>query len=152
MPWRVRGKVVSWANCSVGVQSCPTRPAAPPCDPNRPARGMSESKTRTYHGRVGLGRAAGRRGGSGRTGRRQNSPPRRQASFIPSKASTKCRLNVSPEARTSDILCKPTEEHNERLRTGLLAVYPQFINRKRNALCSWLLTSGPTPLFLCKPF
>ena len=38
MPWRVRGTVVSWANCSVCVQSCPTpprRPAERP-DPTRP--------------------------------------------------------------------------------------------------------------------
>ena len=42
MPWGVRGSLVSWANCSVGVLSCPRpRPAAPPCAPTRPARGMS---------------------------------------------------------------------------------------------------------------
>ena len=38
MPWRGWGTLVSWANCSVGVQSCPTpprRPAARP-DPTRP--------------------------------------------------------------------------------------------------------------------
>ena len=43
MAWRVRGTVVSWANRSVGVPSCPAlpRPAAPPCAaPTRPARGM----------------------------------------------------------------------------------------------------------------
>ena len=42
--WRVRGRVVSWANQSVGVPSCPSppRPAVPPCAaPSRPARGMS---------------------------------------------------------------------------------------------------------------
>ena len=38
MPWRVRGTLVSWANNSVGTQSCPTppgRPAGRP-DPTRP--------------------------------------------------------------------------------------------------------------------
>ena len=38
MPWRVRGTLVSWANCFVGVPSCPApprRPAARP-DPTRP--------------------------------------------------------------------------------------------------------------------
>ena len=38
MPWRVRGTLVSWANSSVGTQSCPTpprRPAVRP-DPTRP--------------------------------------------------------------------------------------------------------------------
>ena len=38
-------------------------------------------------------------------------------------ASKKRRFNVSPEARTSEILCKPTEEQNQRLTTGLSAVY-----------------------------
>ena len=44
------------------------------------------------------GRSARRGGGAGsvRTGRRQNSPPRRQASLVPSKASRTHRLNVSP--------------------------------------------------------
>ena len=44
MPRRARGSVVSWANRSVGVPSCPAqpRPAALPCAaPTRPARGMS---------------------------------------------------------------------------------------------------------------
>ena len=38
MPWRVCGTLVSWANCSVGVPSCPApprRPAVRP-DPTRP--------------------------------------------------------------------------------------------------------------------
>ena len=58
-----------------------------------------ESKTRTYHGRVGSGRGAERRGGVG-----QNSSPRKQASLLPPKASMTRRLNVSPEARTSEIV------------------------------------------------
>ena len=116
---------------------------------------LVESKTRTYHGRVGSGRTAGRRGGgagSGRTGRRQNISPRRQASLVPSKASKTRRLNVSPEARTSEFRCKPMEEHNDRLTSGLCPVYVRFITGTRSALRSWLLTSGPTPCCLCKPF
>ena len=38
IPWRVRGRLVSWANNFVGIQSCPTllrRPAVRP-DPTRP--------------------------------------------------------------------------------------------------------------------
>ena len=38
MPWKLRGMLVSWANSSVGIQSCPTpphRPAVRP-DPTRP--------------------------------------------------------------------------------------------------------------------
>ena len=49
--------------------------------------------------------------------------------------------NVSPEARTNEILCKPVEEHNERLTRGTTA-----------ARCSWLLTSGPALMCLCKSF
>ena len=77
-----------------------------------------DSKTRTYHGRVGLGRTAGWWGRSGRTGRRQNSSPRRQASCIPSKKSTKCRLYDSPGARRSEIPFKQTKKHNDRMTSG----------------------------------
>ena len=35
---------------------------------------------------------------------------------------------------------------------GSSAVHPQLINETRSALCSWLLTSGPTPICLCEPF
>ena len=135
MPSKVRGTLVSWANSSVGSRSCPTSPAAPPCASIRPARGMSglkayvtgfsldhlgmcalsnlfvespvESKTRTYHGRVGSRRTAGWRARLGRTGCQQNCSPRRLASLVSSKASKTRRLNISPEARTSEILCKP---------------------------------------------
>ena len=109
-------------------------------------------KTRTYHGWVWSGARRGGGAGLGRTGRRQNSSPRRQASLLPSKASETRRLKVSPEERTSEILCKPMEEHNDRLTSGLRPVYVRFITRTKSALCSWLLTSGPSPLCLCKPF
>ena len=59
------------------------------------------------------------------------------------------RLNVSPEARTSEILCKPNAGTKSAVDP---AVYPRFINGTRSALCSLLLTSGPTPFCLCKPF
>ena len=35
----------------------------------------------------------------------------------------KIRFNVSPEARTSETLCKPIEEQNQRLTRGLPPVY-----------------------------
>ena len=41
------------------------------------------------------------------TGYQQNCLPRRQASLVLFKASKKRRLNVFPEARTSEIICKP---------------------------------------------
>ena len=40
-----------------------------------------------------------------------------------SKASKTRRFNVSREARTSEILCKPTEKPNQWLTSGLSAVY-----------------------------
>ena len=84
--------------------------------PDRISRPV-EPKTWTYHERVRSGRTARRRG-SGRTACQQNCSPRRQASFAPSKASKTRRLHDSPEARTSEILCKPMEDQNPRLTTG----------------------------------
>ena len=40
--------------------------------------------------------------------------PEKPRSIVLSKASKTRRFNVSREARTSEILCKPTEEQNER--------------------------------------
>ena len=36
-------------------------------------------------------------------------------------------MNDFPEARTSEILFKPIEEHSDGLTTDLSAVYPRFI-------------------------
>ena len=112
------------------------------------------SNPKPGHTTGGSGRGARRSGraGSGKIGCQQNYSPRKQKSTVPSKASKKRRFNVSPEARTSEILCKPTEEQNDRLTSGLSPVYHRFISGTRSALCSWLLTSGPTPFCLCKPF
>ena len=78
------------------------------------------SSPKPGHTTGGSGRGARRGGGagSGRTGCQQNCSPRRQASLVPPKASKTRRLNVSPEARTSEILCKPVEEQNPRLTRG----------------------------------
>ena len=64
-----------------------------------------ESKTHTYHGHVGSRRTAGRRGGVGQD-------------WMPTE-------QFSPEARISESLCQPMEEHNERLTSGLSAGYPR---------------------------
>ena len=68
-----------------------------------------------YHKRVGAGRRMGLRrrsgAGPGRTGRRRVGSPKKQPSPLPAKASRIPRttvLNVSSEARTQEILCKPT--------------------------------------------
>ena len=167
--WRVRGTLVSWANSSVGIQSCPIPPrrSAVRPEPTRPwyvpvlestginrmqelnpwlttglsavyprdrerffslaadqwidafvslnpsfMQGMSGKSCRIQNldiPRVGSGRGArrGGRAGSGRIRRQQNCSPRKQRILITSKASKKRRLNVSLEARASEILCKP---------------------------------------------
>ena len=89
--------------------------------------------------------------GSGMTLCQQNYPPRGQSFLVPYKASKTRRLKT-PEARTSEILCKPMEEENPRLTTGSSPVYQRFITGTRSALSSWLLTSGQTPICLRKPF
>ena len=63
------------------------------------------------------GRDARRSGqaGWGKIGCQQNDSPRKQKSTVLSKKSKKSRFNVSPEARTSEIRCKPMEEQNQRL-------------------------------------
>ena len=84
--------------------------------------------------------------GSGKTGCQQNCSPRGQETLVPSKAWKTRRLNVSPEARTSEILCNPNAGTKNRLTTGSSAVHPRIITGTASALSSWLLTSGPMPL------
>ena len=126
---RCRGQMtlVFCAYCSVGVLCCPV----PPCRPSvrRDPNGLwyvwvlepVESKTRTYHGQPGRGARRNGGAGSGRTGCQQNCSPRGHASLAPSKESKTSRLNVFPEARTSEILCKPMQEQSPRLNRGLTA-------------------------------
>ena len=88
----------------------------------------------TTAGRVGApSGAAGR--GRARLGANRIIRPGNKKSTGPSKASKKRRSNVSPEARTSEILCKPTEEQNQRLTLGFSPVYHRFISGTRSALC-----------------
>ena len=78
------------------------------------------SSPKPGHTTGGSRRSARRSGGagSGRTVRQQNCAPREQSFLALCKASKKHRLNVSPEAQTSEILCKPMEEQNQRFITG----------------------------------
>ena len=81
---------------------------------------LNLSSPKPGHTTGGSSRGARRGGGaeSVRTGCQQNCSPRRQASLVLSKASKTRRLNDSPKARTSEILCKPVEEQNPRLTRG----------------------------------
>ena len=70
-----------------------------------------ESKTRTYHERFGAARlTAG--GGAGRdwTGCRQVGSPKETTVSLALPAVEGRVFNVSPKARTKEILCKPMEE------------------------------------------
>ena len=72
---------------------------------------MHLSSPKPEHTTGGSRRGARRGGeaGSGRTVRQQKCSPRKNSFLALFKASKKCRLNVSPEAQTSEILCKPVE-------------------------------------------
>ena len=78
------------------------------------------SNPKPGHTTGGLGRGARRSGraGSGKIECQQNYSPKKQRSTVPPKASKKRRFNFPPEARTSEILFKPTEEQNQRLTRG----------------------------------
>ena len=113
-----------------------------------------ESKTRTHYGPVGSGRRmAGRRGGAGlgRTGRRRVDPARRQPSLLPSSESKTMSWTFLRKNEQTKSHVNRMREQNHRLPTGLSAVYPRLISGTAIALRSWLLTSVPTPICLCKP-
>ena len=73
---------------------------------------LSNPKPGHTSGWSGRGARRGGGAGSGRTGCQQNCSPRGQASLAPPKATKTRRLKDTPEARTSEILCKPMEEQN----------------------------------------
>ena len=124
---------------------------------------LVESKHQTYHGRVGRGQQTpGRRVGARRGGVERGGAGRgemgwcsvdqdaggsvRRGNLRPacSPKNTKERMSWTfSEARGYKILCKPMEEHNERLTSGRRAAVKRFIRRVTAALRSWLLTSGP---------
>ena len=102
---------------------------------SRPADLSSPKPGHTTGGsRRGARRCGG--AGSGRTVCQQNCSPRKQSSLSLSKVLKTRRLNVSPEARTSEILSKPMEEQSPRLTTGSSAVY------QRDEKRSFLLAAG----------
>ena len=71
--------------------------------------------------------------------------------IVLSRASKTRRFNVSREARTSEILLKPTEKPNQRL-TSLYKRFISSLSVARSALCSWLPTCGTMPFHLYNPF
>ena len=133
------GGVAQWSRDS----GCPVRPRTnlPFCFPEHTF--FQKFKTQKYHGQVGSGRrTAGRRGGAGRggSGRRRVCPPRRHRTLLPPRGSTATVLDDFPEARTSQVVCKPTGEPKTRV-----CVLSALVGGQKSALHSWLLTSGPSP-------
>ena len=97
---------------------------------------LSISKPGHTTGRSGRGARRGARAGSGSIGCQQNCLPRKQESLVLSKASKTRRLNVSPESRTSEILCKSNagtkSPVDNRFIRGLFSTYQR--DRERSSL------------------
>ena len=109
-------------------------------------RNLSSPKPGYSTGGSGLGSAwrggAWRRGGAlwDGTGHQRVGPPRRQLTLLTLGAWKTTVQDDSSEARTNEVLFKSEEEQNILLTWGTAS-----------ALCSWLLTSGLSPICLCKP-
>ena len=124
MIWKVRGGLISWANSSVGIQSCPTPPRHPAVrpDPNRPwyVRVLDSTSLGTMlvcvlvthlsnpkpgHTEGGSGRGA-RRGGA----RQDGTPTEQFAQEISDPRTPQGIEETSPERffrSTNKIVCKP---------------------------------------------
>ena len=92
------------------------------------------SNSKSGHFKGGSGRSAQQSGwaGSGKIWCKQNHSPRKQKVHCSSKASKKSRFNVSPGAKTSEILCKLTGEQNQWFTHSLSAFHHWD---EKNALC-----------------
>ena len=100
---------------------------------------------------TGASRRGARRGGgtrSGRTVRQYNGAPIEQFFLALSKASKTRRLNVFPEAQTSEFQCKPIEKQNTRLNRCSSAVYHR--DDKRSLFLA--ADQWNDAFCLCKPF
>ena len=98
---------------------------------------------------------AGRGGAAhGRAGRDVDGSVRRgdiRPSCPPEYRRRLSRTSLRKHEQSNSYL-KPTEEQNPRLTPGLSVVHPRFISRTKSVLCSWMLTSVPALICLCKPF
>ena len=92
---------------------------------------LVESKTRTYHGQVGLGRMAGRRGGVEQDWvQKELFAQETSVPCTPQGIEETCHRNFTPEAQTSEILFKPNAgtkpELDPRPITTSFAVFPVY--------------------------
>ena len=86
--------------------------------PSIPHSGEAGGGAGARRGAAGRGGAGWGGGGWMLPGRRRVDAPRRKSSILPSRAPKRTVLDVSSEARTKEILCKPNKEHNVRLTSG----------------------------------
>ena len=108
------------------------------------------SSPKPGHTTGGSGRGARRGGGVGWAGRdadRTVRPGDRRPSYPP-----RHRRHVSWTSPQKHEQPKSYVNRWGNTATGWQAVDKRFIRGTKSALCSWLLTSGPTPFCLCKPF
>ena len=117
----VRDRLFFCANDYVSIQFCSNPLSGKFSDMHFPRHSLHLSNPKPGHTTGGSGRGARRssRAGSHRIGCQQNYSPGKQMSIILWQR----RFNVSQKAQTGEILGKPTEEQNQRLTTGLSAVY-----------------------------
>ena len=104
-----------------------------------------EPKTQTHHGRVGSGGA--QRGGWARRAPQDGTPTGFSAQDttiprVPQGIENNCLEHFFGNTNTGN----PMETGGGTKPT----VDPRLIIGTRSALCSWLLTSGPTPICPCK--
>ena len=91
-------------------------------------------------GRIGAAHGeAARWGGAGKDGTLSGRSGQKTTHPLALQRIEDTVLDVSSEARTKEILCKPMEEQNPRLTTGSSAVCKRFISGTRSALHSWNL-------------
>ena len=114
------------------------------------------SKTQTYHGRVGSGRTARWRGGIGQDWlptelfAQETSLPRTLHSIEDTSPENLPRRTNKRNPMYTDGGTKRAVD--PQLTRGSSPVDPRFITGTRSALSSWLLTSVQTLFYLCKPF
>ena len=137
----------------LAFKSCLSCPKPEPTTGGTERGGAQQRGGRHRLGAVGRGRAP-----PGAMGWRRVDAPRTTAGrcaeektvHLALQAPKTTVLDVSPQARTKKILCKPDRRTKRAVGEQLATSW--FISGARNALRSWPLTNEPTPLCPCKPF
>ena len=136
------------------------RPDAPPCAarPNPPVVcpgfgfdrlfvNLSSPKPRHTTGRSGRD-GAQRGGGAGPVRTAAGVSPRTHGTLLPLRVSTTSAWTTFQKHEPA----KPYVNRRGNTTRVCIAFHPRLISGTKSALRSWLLTSGPAPFCLCKPF